>query len=134
MCLEIKSADVCSPNTFQERSLLSGERHLLSSSSELLPKLERAPLASPLLPGFLSLPPDALQRWASVSSSSVPVEAQPGVSGRVLPLKEPLSLFRSDRGAVVSSGIVCQPSAFLMPPNKLPSCQLRACFSHFLAS
>lgn len=58
MCLEIKSADVCSPNTFKERSLLSGDRHLLSSLSELFPKLERTPLASPLLPGFLSLPPD----------------------------------------------------------------------------
>lgn len=126
-CIRTLNVSVCS-------SLLWGDRHVLSSSSELLPKLERALLASPLLPGFLLLPPDVLQRWASVSgSSSLSVEAQPG-SRHVPPLKEPLSLFRSDRGAVVSSGIVCQPSAFLIPANKLPSCRLRACFSRFLAS
>lgn len=81
-----KSTDVRSPNTFRERSLLSGGRHLLSSLSVLLPKLERTPLVSPLLPGLLLLPPDALQRRASVSSSgSLSVEAQPGVSRHVPP-------------------------------------------------
>lgn len=120
-CIRTLNVSVCS-------SLLWGDRHVLSSSSELLPKLERALLASPLLPGFLLLPPDVLQRWASVSGSSSLS------AGMFPPLKEPLSLFRSDRGAVVSSGIVCQPSAFLIPANKLPSCRLRACFSRFLAS